>query len=77
MDCSPPGSSVQGFSRQKYWSGLPFPTQEDLPDAGIKPASPALQADCLPLSHLGNPHICILLINLKTKKRKSNENFKP
>ena len=30
------------FSRQKYWSGLPFPTLEDLPDSGIEPASPAL-----------------------------------
>ena len=31
-----------GFSRQEYWSGLPFPTPEDLPDPGIEPASPAL-----------------------------------
>ena len=31
-----------GFSRQEYWSGLPFPFLEDLPDPGIKPASPAL-----------------------------------
>ena len=33
-----------GFSRQKYWCVLPFPSPEDLPDPGIKPASPALQA---------------------------------
>ena len=33
------------FSRQKYWSGLPFPSPEDLHDPGIKPRSPALQAD--------------------------------
>ena len=32
-----------GFSRQEYWSGLPFPSPEDLPDPGIKPGSPALQ----------------------------------
>ena len=31
-----------GFSRQKYWSGLPFPTPGDLPDPGIKPGPPAL-----------------------------------
>ena len=37
-----------GFSRQEYWSGLPFPSPEDLPDPGIEPRSPALQADSLP-----------------------------
>ena len=36
-----------GFSRQEYWSGLPFPSPGDLPDPGIKPRSPALQADAL------------------------------
>ena len=36
-----------GFSRQEYWSGLPFPSPEDVPDPGIKPGSPALQADSL------------------------------
>ena len=36
------------FSRQEYWSGLPFPSPGDLPDAGIEPGSPALQADTLP-----------------------------
>ena len=37
-----------GFSRQEYWSGLPFPFPGDLPDPGIKPGSPTLQADSLP-----------------------------
>ena len=37
-----------GFSRQEYWSGLPFPSSGNLPDPGIEPMSPALQADCLP-----------------------------
>ena len=37
-----------GFSRQGYWTGLPFPSPGDLPDPGIKPGSPVLQADCLP-----------------------------
>ena len=36
-----------GFSRQQYWSGLPFPPPGDLPDSGIKPRSPALQVDTL------------------------------
>ena len=39
---------AMGFSRQKYWSGLPFPSPGDLPNPGIKPRSPALQADDLP-----------------------------
>ena len=43
------------FSRQEYWSGLPFPSPGDLPDTGIEPSSPALQADTL-LSELpGKP----------------------
>ena len=37
-----------GFSRQAYWSGFPFPSPGDLPDLGIEPGSPALQADSLP-----------------------------
>ena len=37
-----------GFSKQEYWSGLPFPSPEDLPNLGIKPRSPAIQAYPLP-----------------------------
>ena len=37
-----------GFSSQEYWSGLPFPSPGDLPDPGVEPRSPALQADALP-----------------------------
>ena len=37
-----------GFFRQEYWSQLPFLFRRDLPDPGIKPGSPALQADSLP-----------------------------
>ena len=63
-DYSPPGSSVHGISQQEYWSGLLFPSG-DLPDPGIKPVSPAWQADSLPLSHQGSPtyyhaHTCWL-----------------
>ena len=42
------------FSRQEYWSGLPFSTPGDLPDPGIEPTSPTLQVGSLPVSHLGN-----------------------
>ena len=48
MDCSPPGSSVHGFSRQEQWSGLPFPSPGDLSDPGSEPRSSVLQADSLP-----------------------------
>ena len=44
-----------GFSRQGYWSGLPFPSPGDLPDPGIEPESPALQADTLPSEPPGKP----------------------
>ena len=55
MDFSPPGSSVHGISRQEYWSGLPFPSPVDLPNPGIKPGSPELQADSLPSEPPGKP----------------------
>ena len=50
--CDPGTAALQaplsmGFSRQEHWSGLPFPSPGDLPDAGIEPTSPALQADAL------------------------------
>ena len=45
-----------GFSRQKYWSGLPFPSAGDCLDPGIKPRSPALQADALPSKLPGKPN---------------------
>ena len=46
-----------GFSKQEYWSGLPFPSPEDLPRSGIKPISPTLAGRFLPLSHQGSPSI--------------------
>ena len=42
------------YSRQEYWTGLPFTPPGDLPDPGIKPESPALQVDSLPLSDEGS-----------------------
>ena len=44
-----------GFSRQEYWSGLPFPSPGDLPDSGIEPGSPTLQADALTSEPPGEP----------------------
>jgi len=44
-----------GFSRQEYWSGLPFPPPEDLLDPGIEHQSPAMQADSLPFELQGSP----------------------
>ena len=43
------------FSRQEYCSGLPFPSPGDLPNPGIEPRSPALQADSLPTELQGKP----------------------
>ena len=47
--------SSMGFSRQEYWSGLPFPSPRDLPDLEIEPRSPALQADTLTSEPPGKP----------------------
>ena len=44
-----------GFSRQEYWSGVPFPSPGDLPNPGIEPGSPVLQTDALPSEPLGKP----------------------
>ena len=43
------------FSKQEYWSGLPFPFPEDIPNPGIEPRSLALQADSLPAEPQGKP----------------------
>ena len=43
------------FSKQEYWKGLPFPSPGDLPDPGIEPRSPELQADSLPTELQGKP----------------------
>jgi len=48
-------SLSMGFSRQEYWSGLPFPSPWGLPDPGIEPRSPALQSDALPSEPPGKP----------------------
>ena len=50
-------SPSMGFSRKEYWSGLPFPSPGDLPDPGIEPGSPTLQADTLTSEPPGKPSI--------------------
>ena len=49
-----------GFSRQEYWSGLPFPSSGDLPDPGIEPRSPAFQADALTSEPSGKPLYAVI-----------------
>ena len=56
-----------GFSRQEYWSGLPFPPPGDLPNPGVKPMSPALQANSLPYESPGKPPL-----NFKRQKNITN-----
>ena len=48
------------FSRQEYWSGLLFPSPGDVPNPGIEPGSPALQADALPFEPPEKPTITII-----------------
>ena len=54
MNCSPPGSSVHRILQARVLEWVAMPSSRSLPDPGIEPMSPALQADSLPLSHLGN-----------------------
>ena len=56
---APQASLSMGFSKQEYWSGLPFPSPGDLPDPGIEPRSPSLQAEALPSEAPGKPIICL------------------
>ena len=72
------------FSMQKYWSRLPFPSPGYLPDPGIKPGTPKLQADSLPAEPPGKPHDLNLhlkilnqqvLLNLRLSSGLENEDF--
>ena len=56
MDVACQAPMSMEFSRQEYWSGLPFPSPGDLPNPGIEPGSPTLQADSLPSEPPGKPH---------------------
>ena len=52
---------------EKFWSGLPFPSPGDLPDPGIEPGSPALQADYLPTELGGKLALSLSLIPLLSR----------
>ena len=52
------------FSRQEYWSGLPFPSTGDFPDPGIEPGSPALKTEALPSEPPGKPMEGLLIGHL-------------
>ena len=64
VDCvahqAPPSMA---FSKQEYWSGLPFSSPGDLPDPGIKPGSPTLPADSLPFESQGSPNNMKKILN--------------
>ena len=51
-----------GFSRQEYWNGLPCPSAGDLPDPGIEPGSPTLQAESLPSEPPGKPSLSYIFL---------------
>ena len=63
MDYNLPGSSIHGILQARILEWLPFPSSQDLPNPGIKPMSPALEADSLPLCHLGYYSYLLLLLN--------------
>ena len=55
-DCSPWPPLSMGFSRHEYGSGVPFPSPGNLPDSGMEPRSPALQADSFLSKPIGEPN---------------------
>ena len=57
-----------GFSRQEYWSGLPFPSPGDLPDPGIEPGSPALEADALTSEPPGKPKVMLKILQARLQQ---------
>ena len=70
-DCSPPGSSLRGISQTRILEWVAIPFSGDLPDPGIEPRSPALQADSLPLEPPGEIKGINSLSVLKTRSLRS------
>ena len=70
-DCSPPTALTMVFSRQEYWSGLPFPSPGGLPNPKTEPWFPALQADSLPSELSGKPRFIVSCRIFKTYKKKA------
>ena len=74
MDCVARQALLcMGFSRQEYWSGLPFPSPGDLSNPGIKPTSPTLWADSLPSEPPGKPLLMVNVFKEKKKKKKKQK----
>ena len=69
MDCSLQAPPSMGFSGQDFWSGLSFPSLEDLPDPGIEPGFPTLQADVLPSEPPGKPNTSNYQMPIKNKMK--------
>ena len=72
-DCSLPGSSVHGFSRQEYWNGFLFPPPGDLPSAGIKlvsPASPPLTCGFFTSEPPGKPQKQVIGVQMRERGRR-------
>ena len=65
MDCAHQAPQAVEFSRQEYWSGLPLPSPGDLPDPGIEPRSPSLQADALQSEPPGKPQTVVHKVSYK------------
>ena len=63
VDCAHQAPLSMGFFRQEYWSGLPFPSPGDLPNPGIKPGSPTLQAESFLSEPPGKPPVLEDLTN--------------
>ena len=64
-----------GFSRQECWSGLPFPSPGDVPDPGIEPGSPALQADALPSEPPGKLASSLDYFNSPLRNEENEDSF--
>ena len=67
VNCSPPGSSVHGFPKQEYWSGLPFPPPDGLPNPGIKSNLFHWQADSFTAEPPGKPTNFLHCLNSGTQ----------
>ena len=71
MDHSLPGSSVHGFSKQEYWSGLPFPPPADLPDPGMEPSAVAGRHPRSPRWITQGDHSHLLLTGASERSRET------
>ena len=68
MNCVACQALSMEFSRQEYWTGLPFPSLGDLPHPGMEPGSPELQADSLPSEPTGKPNVHTTLCKINNQQ---------